>query len=846
MLFAAVPAVIWLLAHLAAEASSKGNVPAGRLPHGAAELCDKGNMTANTSSHVQPGSSITLSCQLKPQQHSKQCRIAIFFNSSERNSSYSSSVSTRFLVHTYGKHMFTCKILCEYGKKLICGIDIESGNPPDEPRNVSCIQQGTDGHPICTWDKGRLTYINTTYVIQLSNGTDVLYISEESLDTRFGSLALSKLNFDSTYTIVVAASNELGSAFSQPLVFTLIDIVKPHPPKFSVEFEHSSATNCTLSWHDEAQAQHCRLRYRPLTRRGWSMVENLNGEKYSLYALEPYTTYEFQLSCKIHPKRGLWSNWSRYQNRTPEAVPTGVLDVWYRQQDVGSQQQNISLFWKALSKSEARGRILQYTVTFKALDQQSPVAEAHLTTQTSYARVMPRVNYKITVTAENSRGRSPPASVVTDLGIWDLPPPQEVSAIATGNSSILISWKPPISSTASISGYVVEWADTQRNVRLEPRPAWVKLPASNLSTVIAEHVKDEVCYQISVFALYQDRAGQAASVKGYSSAKAPSAGPQMYTTPHANGILVSWEAIPAQQQRGCITGYHIYLQKRDSQADPRVHAVSSVTAQRSLYITDLQPGEHYVLWMTASTAAGEGPWGNSELICLENAGEWMAVVLTCSIFIFSACICSMPPARKALHSLLTILIPQWQSKAIPDPANAMWAKEYTSVKAELRWRSSLFLPSTSTFEEPEPTQVEEAFVKPSTPVLQGKALLSSSGSQGHGERALESSRGHEEPRYEALPSTADGQVCEQQLPDLYRRMVVEAAMEHTQNVPEYIANPSTAPPYLPLGAGTAEDLPELECQPLSMFPTTCLLPMFPYEGNLTLDTVKINCSSFTT
>ncbi|XP_065529138.1 interleukin-12 receptor subunit beta-2 isoform X3 [Lathamus discolor] len=760
MLFAAVPAVIWLLAHLAAEASSKGNVPAGRLPHGAAELCDKGNMTANTSSHVQPGSSITLSCQLKPQQHSKQCRIAIFFNSSERNSSYSSSVSTRFLVHTYGKHMFTCKILCEYGKKLICGIDIESGNPPDEPRNVSCIQQGTDGHPICTWDKGRLTYINTTYVIQLSNGTDVLYISEESLDTRFGSLALSKLNFDSTYTIVVAASNELGSAFSQPLVFTLIDIVKPHPPKFSVEFEHSSATNCTLSWHDEAQAQHCRLRYRPLTRRGWSMVENLNGEKYSLYALEPYTTYEFQLSCKIHPKRGLWSNWSRYQNRTPEAVPTGVLDVWYRQQDVGSQQQNISLFWKALSKSEARGRILQYTVTFKALDQQSPVAEAHLTTQTSYARVMPRVNYKITVTAENSRGRSPPASVVTDLGIWDLPPPQEVSAIATGNSSILISWKPPISSTASISGYVVEWADTQRNVRLEPRPAWVKLPASNLSTVIA--------------------------------------------------------------------------------------AVSSVTAQRSLYITDLQPGEHYVLWMTASTAAGEGPWGNSELICLENAGEWMAVVLTCSIFIFSACICSMPPARKALHSLLTILIPQWQSKAIPDPANAMWAKEYTSVKAELRWRSSLFLPSTSTFEEPEPTQVEEAFVKPSTPVLQGKALLSSSGSQGHGERALESSRGHEEPRYEALPSTADGQVCEQQLPDLYRRMVVEAAMEHTQNVPEYIANPSTAPPYLPLGAGTAEDLPELECQPLSMFPTTCLLPMFPYEGNLTLDTVKINCSSFTT
>uniref|UniRef100_A0A8C6JU37 Uncharacterized protein n=2 Tax=Melopsittacus undulatus TaxID=13146 RepID=A0A8C6JU37_MELUD len=458
---------------------------------------------------------------------------------------------------------------------------------------------------------------------------------------------------------------------------------------------------------------------------------------------------------------------------------------------------------------------------------------------------MPRVNYKITVTAENSRGRSPPASIVTDLSIQDLPPPLEVSAIAMGNSSILISWKPPTSSTTSISGYVVEWADTQSNAHLEPHPAWVKLPASNLSTVIAEHVKDEVCYQISVFALYQDRAGQAASAKGYSGAKAPSAGPQMYTTLHANGILVSWEAIPAQQQRGCITGYHIYLQKRDSQADPRVYAISSATAQRSLYITDLQPGEHYVLWMTASTAAGEGPWGNSELICLESAGEWMAVVLTCSIFIFSACICSMPPARKILHSLLTILVPQWQSKAIPDPANAKWAKNYTSVKAELCWPSSLFLPTTSTFEEPEPTQVEEAFVKPSTLALQDKALLSSSSSKGHGDWALESSRGHGEPRYEPVPSTADGGVCEQQLHDLYRRMVVEEPMEHTLSIPEYIANPSTAPPYLPLGAGTAEDVPELECHVLSMFPTNCLTPIFPYNGNLTLDTVKINCSSFT-
>ncbi|NXP52366.1 I12R2 protein, partial [Heliornis fulica] len=75
-------------------------------------------------------------------------------------------VSTEFPVRAYGKHMFTCKIVCDYRKKLVCGIDVEAGRPPDEPRNVSCIQHGMDGQPTCTWEKGRLTHINTTYLIQ--------------------------------------------------------------------------------------------------------------------------------------------------------------------------------------------------------------------------------------------------------------------------------------------------------------------------------------------------------------------------------------------------------------------------------------------------------------------------------------------------------------------------------------------------------------------------------------------------------------------------------------------------------------------------------------------------------
>lgn len=44
------------------------------------------------------------------------------------------------------------------------GISVSA--PPDEPRNVSCIQDGTRGRLNCTWDKGRITYLDTAYCIE--------------------------------------------------------------------------------------------------------------------------------------------------------------------------------------------------------------------------------------------------------------------------------------------------------------------------------------------------------------------------------------------------------------------------------------------------------------------------------------------------------------------------------------------------------------------------------------------------------------------------------------------------------------------------------------------------------
>ncbi|XP_030919939.1 interleukin-12 receptor subunit beta-2 [Geospiza fortis] len=675
-----MPSALWLVLHLTAGPCRRGAVSASRAARGTTEVCAKGTVTASPCCAVPGGTNVTLSCQLAAPRARGWCWAAIFLNSSEQTRAWGASVSKTFLVTAHGRHYFTCKCICGDRTMLICGIDIHCGNPPDEPRNVSCIQKGTQGRPTCTWHKGRLTYLPTAYGIELSNGTDAFSFPEEApSQVLFGSGALSKLDFDSNYTVVVSASNPLGNASSQPFTFTLIDIVKPLPPEFSVEFDDSSATSCTIVWHHEAQARHCRLRHRPLGRHGWSTVESLSREKFHLQGLEPDTAHEFQVSCRMLPGRGLWSDWSSSQGSTPAAVPTGTLDVWYRQQELHSGLQNLSLFWKALSRWEAGGRILCYNVTLESLEQGKLPAQSHRTTQTSFSRVTPRAGHRVTVTAHSPRGSSAPATVLTHLGSPDLPPPQRVCAVGLGNSSILVSWSPPAGAALPVGGYLVEWAEPWREPRLQPQHSWVKLPPSHLSTVIAEHIRDNVCYQIHVSALYQDRAGQAASVRGNSTAQAPSAGPQMLTTPWASGVLVSWEEIPAPQQRGCITGYHIYLHRKDGQGQPEVHAVPA-GAPRSLHLPHLEPGEHHELWMTAATAAGEGPRGNSDSVCLDSAGGWLTLVLICSFFILSACLCSVPPARRVLQWLLSFLLPQWQSKAIPDPANATWAKSLAAAK----------------------------------------------------------------------------------------------------------------------------------------------------------------------
>uniref|UniRef100_A0A8C4XZU3 Interleukin 12 receptor subunit beta 2 n=1 Tax=Gopherus evgoodei TaxID=1825980 RepID=A0A8C4XZU3_9SAUR len=707
------------------------------------------------------------------------------------------------------------KLSCvSWGKKSVCS------DPPDQPGNVSCIQYGRDGNLTCTWDKGRLTHIDTTY-------TECLHFAEESMNPKYGSLNLTKLNFESNYTAVVAASNRLGNASSLPFTFMLIDIVKPHSPTdILVKFDNVSATNCTVLWQDQQQTESFRLRYRPVNSHSWNMVETLNSTRYNLHDLKPHTEYEFQVCCKFHPNRGMWSDWSTFRIQTPEAVPSGLLDVWYIMQDMDSQTQNITLFWKVMSKSEARGKILHYTLTFQALNQKSPrTTDVNITTQTHFTRILPKVDYNIMVYAHNSKGNSSPTSIITDLSILDLPPPQSISVTPMGNNSIFVIWAPP-SESAAFNGYIMEWAKT---CSPEPHLNWIKFPASNLSTIISGNCTVKKWILLPIRKFYQ--------LNSYT----PSAGPQVYTAVKGDGVWVSWEEIPGHQQMGCIISYNIYLIKQEIKTPDSLlislfflfSVIHKETSRNSFLIKNLQHGVNYVLWMTASTMAGESPMGNEELFeAITFAGI--------SNHDFK---CQHVPFVCRLCSLLSVLVPQWYRKAIPDPANSTWAKKYSSVEVK-----------------PETIEVEEVFIKREPVAFKDIPIFNNiKNSEGHGWQTIENSFEKQESteknsEYKLLaPSTPDdGDNYKCHLPYLYKKVVLEET-EQIQTVSKYLTNPLTdmTVNYLPSNilspiTDTNEESNEFECKSFSIFPTTSLLmPMFSCGGKLTLDAVKIDCNSFT-
>ncbi|XP_044605422.2 interleukin-12 receptor subunit beta-2 isoform X1 [Equus asinus] len=833
------------------------------------DVCKRGDVTVTPNHVISLGSAVNISCSLKPKQDCSRCsrcnKLILYKFDRRIHFQQGRSLSSQVTGLPLGTTLFVCKLACGSSDEIrICGAEISVGVVPEQPQNLSCVQKGERGTVTCIWDRGWGTHLYTVYALQLNGPKNLTWqkqCSDHDCDRLDLGISLTPESPDFGYTAKVTAINSLGSASSFPSTFTWLDIVRPLPPwDIRIKCVNASVSRCILQWRDEGLVLLNRLRYRASNSRSWNMVNATNTRgRHDLLDLKPFTEYEFQISSKLHLSKGSWSNWSEpLRTQTPEEEPTGMLDVWYTKQPIDYNRQRISLFWKNLSVSEARGKILHYRVTLQEVAGEEATLQ-NITEHTSWTWVVSGTGtWTAAVSAENSKGSSPPTHInISDLcGAGPLAPLQ-VSPAAEGTDSIMVSWEPPGGAAPAVQEYVVEWAEHQPGGSTQAPPHWLRSTPANVSALIAENIKPYTCYEIRVHALSGDRA-RCSSTRGNSKHKAPLSGPHINAITEEKGsILISWDEIPAQEQMGCILHYRIYWREQDSDSQPRFCELPYGVSPNSHPIDSLRPRVTYILWMTALTAAGESPRGNQREFCQQGRASWSTFVApSICIAVITVGIFSVRYFRQKVFALLSALRTQWCSREIPDPANSTWAKKYLLVEEKTQLPLDRILTDWPLLEEPEPLvisevlhQVTSVFGHPHRPNWPEKGR----GVQSHytSEEDTGSSASSPPPPRALTAETG-------QLVNLYKVL----GGRSPDSKPGNPAGPLTVLPvdYLPTEGylpSNMDYLPSheaavtgpgeaLEPQPiaLSIFPSSPLHPLtFSCGEKLTLDRLRMGCGS---
>ncbi|XP_056118906.1 LIF receptor subunit alpha b [Rhinichthys klamathensis goyatoka] len=482
-------------------------------------------------------------------------------------------------VHFLSPSEATSDILCNDKGGNSAGSSVFIGYPPDD-QNLTCMTRDLNSVE-CHWNRGRKTYLD---------GTKKTIYTLNGRDCDFDKCVLPAVPKQVTIWTLIG-KNPLG-------VKTLTDTADPThrvwlraPSKVSYA---AYARNVTLLWSWNVKNYILFPMICQAMLNGSIYNKTFNGLGLSsivIVHLQPFANYTVKVRCGSDEHFYKWGDWSEITEfSTKEDIPEAV-DVW-----IQYFEQNTYVLWKPLTQQQSHGTITQYKLT---KGKRREIIDITPETKLCY-NISPgneRTDQKITVSAKNSAGLSPPSMIIVP-GYPDNE--VNVSQIYNGNAGFEIAWDGYFNSTC---GYVVEWFPTYYETQCAVE--WKKIPECDHPAFCTWKqygiFEAGVKYTVSVYACIDDKPMLLRRSEGYAIEQRPS-GTVQNLRGKQNGINLelSWDEVPLQQQKGFIKSYRVITYRYDS----KTPVITSETDGPEISLT-LDPGS-YTFNVSAITSGGLG------------------------------------------------------------------------------------------------------------------------------------------------------------------------------------------------------------------------------------------------
>ncbi|XP_042364875.1 interleukin-6 receptor subunit beta isoform X2 [Plectropomus leopardus] len=558
---------------------------------------------------------------------------------------------------------------------------------PEKPENLSCVavqeKKYISTTLSCKWEAvGRQTTgVPTTYTLYVA----VILSRVYNVSTRKNS---AQVEFEDSFPnhmtleIWVEAHNKLGRIESEHLKGDAGWFVKTNPPSdVKVISEKGFSTSLLISWTHPIPKEYVQLiyqiRYCISGSQNWTDVPLSDTANYiqsfRLQNLKPDTVYVTQVCCKNEKGgHGIWSNWStNATERTPEDRPTSKPDLW-RIIIEGDSINKRRVQFICKDPESANGRITRFEMKLGNLEWES-INRSESSSSQREISVLKEIQLadeefvRVDVTAVNSVGKSPEASLVISRKAHELAPIKELK-VWPHEGQLWLEWKPP--NSTSPSEYVVEWVSVEET-------DWQREHRNARNTAIRGTLKKFVLYNVSVYPIYSGGTGKPLSVEAFLEQGAPLEAPTIRLNGKAgrNEVELVWNDIPLQKRRGFITNYTIFYRSENG-----AHEVTVPGNSTSCTLRSLTGNTKYDAQIRASTIQGSTFSSNHSFFTLKYAqGEMESIVVGVSLGFMFIVVMTMLLCVYKKDVIKENFWPQ-----IPDPGESTignWSPDYP-LKAE--------------------------------------------------------------------------------------------------------------------------------------------------------------------